>query len=502
MNARFFPLVCLVVSAALGLAMIHADSLWIDEGQTLHFARQPSLQAFGHELVVNRKSEPQMPAGMAAAWVGARLLGTSEWSLRAVNLVWLALAGLAVGLAGRHLRLPWLLPLFLANPFLWFYVNEARPYTQQICAGAWLLLVLARIQSRNQVTATEVALLGLWGFLGFGASLLFGAAFVAVACAGGLILRRQRPTLVQGPALMLAAAFALGALAAIGSWQAYKLWQGAAGARLWTVSPVNLGFAFYETLGFSGLGPPRGELRELARTTGGLREVLLEPLTLLGLGALAMLYAAAVRRLWQQRQEPLVRWLTAAVVAGSLSLLMAAMVARFPFWGRHLAPLLAWIIALFAAAWPKRSPASPEAGPAWRQHGLAAALLVVLLVSSLTLRLSPRHRKDDYRGAAALALQALANGRTVWWSADPEVCAEYYGLTMAAAAKLPGKLVFAYQPDPGTPASWPEPDMVLVSKPDIHDHQRVVEKFVAGSSLRVTRQLTAFKVYTRPETVR
>jgi len=66
------------VSLLAGLAMISSESLWIDEGQTLHFVNQPNLGAWFRELLHNTKSEAQMPLGMFVAWLGGKILGTSE----------------------------------------------------------------------------------------------------------------------------------------------------------------------------------------------------------------------------------------------------------------------------------------------------------------------------------------------------------------------------------------------------------------------------------------
>src|SRR5262249_51024860 len=59
----------------------------------------------------------------------------------------------------------------------------------------------------------------------------------------------------------------------------------------------------------------------------------------------------------------------------------------------------------------------------WRSGKVVQRLLVVLFLilstaSCLSLRLASRHDKDDYRGAAAIARDALQAGQTVWWNAD------------------------------------------------------------------------------------
>ena len=81
-----------------------------------------------------------MPLAMFFAWVTAQTLGTQEWQLRAINVLWNGLALLGMYRAGKRLQLPWL-PLLLAiQPYFWFYSNEARPYSLQIACGAWRAL--------------------------------------------------------------------------------------------------------------------------------------------------------------------------------------------------------------------------------------------------------------------------------------------------------------------------------------------------------------------------
>src|SRR2546426_1405092 len=146
-------LIYFALSVLAGLAAITSESLWIDEGQTLHFAKQPTFQAWFETIRHNTKSEAQMPLGMLAAWAGGKILGLGEWQFRAANLLWVGLAGTAMGLIGRLLKQPALLFVFLIHPFLWFYANEARPYAMQICASAWLLYVLVRVQVNGALSA-------------------------------------------------------------------------------------------------------------------------------------------------------------------------------------------------------------------------------------------------------------------------------------------------------------------------------------------------------------
>jgi hypothetical protein len=74
-------------------------------------------------------------------WLWEKFWNGNEWLLRAATLPWLAL-----GLAAIPRRQPFFTILFLVSPFVWYYLNEARPYTPQICSSLLLLGSIWRLQ--------------------------------------------------------------------------------------------------------------------------------------------------------------------------------------------------------------------------------------------------------------------------------------------------------------------------------------------------------------------
>ncbi len=482
----------LALSLGAGLLMIHSGSLWIDEGQTLRFARQPDFGSWWKTLRENTYSEAQMPLSMFLAWAGVQVLGDGEWQLRAANLVWVGLAGLAAGLIGWRLQNRLALPLLLLHPFLWYYANEARPYALQIAAGAWLLYLLLRWRELPEIAPAEA-----WAFLGaavigYGSSLLFAFPLFGfcVLMAWQCFRLRRRPRL--RPAAVAPLALALAALALLTVYYLETLQRGAGGARLWKVGSANLLFAFYELLGYSGLGPPRHELRELALHPSLLLSALMQPRAMAGLGGLSAVYAALAWRLWKRRGDATVRMALALALLGAGALFAGAAVMQFPFWGRHLAPLLpAVALAIALAAAPAGLAAT------WPRRALCVALLAGLAASSLTLRFDQKYAKDDYRGAAAIARRALDAGQIVWWSADPEECAQYYRLTNADKSARAG-LFFALHPTAAELAARPRPDVVIQSKPDVFDTHRALTAYLSTYGFQASERLTAFVIWTRP----
>lgn len=486
------PLLYLALSLAAALLMISNGSIWIDEGQTLHFAWQPDFATWWDTLRTNSKSEAQMPASMLFAWLGVQAIGDGEWQLRATNLLWVGLAGLAVGLAGRRLQNRFALAILLLHPFLWYYANEARPYALQIASGAWLIFLLVRWQESPEIRPGDAWIFLAVAVTGYGSSLLFAFPLLGFFAAVALQWRWRRtlPSLSKAAVVPLVLAVML--LGGLTFYFLETLQRGAAGARLWKVGPTNLFFALYELLGFSGLGPPRNELRELARTPSVLLQTLLQPRFLGGLGGLSMVYAAVLWHLWKQRRNTVVRLASVFILVTAGALLAGATVMKFPFWGRHLAPLLPAVVLLIALA------VAPTAiAGIWRRNIWPSLLLIGLTISSLVVRFDAQYAKDDYRTAARLARRALDAGKTIWWSADNEECAQYYQLH-AAKRRAGDRLAFVVRPTAAEIAALPRPDIVFQSKSDVFDIHGTIAGYISANGLRESTRLPAFVIWIRP----
>ena len=486
-------LLAVVVLAAL---MPSAESLWIDETSTVRFAEQATLSDFAALFHAEKGSEVQMPLGMLAFWGWQKLAGSSEWALRALNIGWTLLAAWALFLTGKRLRLP-LLPLwFIVQPFLWYYANEARPYVMQIAGSAWLLHgMITAVQTRAAGSSWAASFL-LGALLMAGASLLGAVPLFSavVLTGGGLMILRARPSraalLILGLGVLL--------LAPLGLYYLHTLKQGAGGAKIWTVGGVNAAFAGYELAGFSGLGPGRLEIREAARAGTAALLGVLKPFGP-GLAALAFLYAVLGVRLknaFPPARSPALA-LTLLQAGLTLALLAAAaLLVKFPFWGRHLAPVLpcvAVLIAWCADRLARDFSGSPQA------RLVPALLFTLLLASSLSLRFADRHRKDDYRLAVGIAREALGEGLQVGWAAD-EVTARYYRAPFDAP-RGPGRL---YALHPGQPdlfaadLAGPAPDLVILSKPDLFDPQGRLAGWLRDQRYERRYHLHGFVVWAKP----
>jgi hypothetical protein len=460
------------------------DSLWIDEAGTAQLAMTPTFREFVVGMTTGGNSEQQMPLSMLIAWVSAHILGTSEYQLRLPNLLW-GFAGLwAFYLIARRLNNPWVIPCFAVQPYLWFYVNEFRPYAFQIGLGAWLCYSLLRLL-QDQRPGFAIALICITSFL-LCASSLLGVipAFVGCAIAAVILLRRGES---PGRRTLVCIGLFIAALVPLGLFYIWTLARGAGGARFWNPSVMNVLFSLYELAGYSGLGPPRDSLRELGRHPQELFRALLS--TALPLATLVTCHFLAAVAAWSAPIAPSKRAfqsLSLLYLTGTI-LLLSGLSALFawPFWGRHLAPVFPFFCVALALCF--------ETATRWRQV-LGVALISCSLASTANVRFNPLHRKDDYRNAAHIAKQAVASGGSVWWVAAP-LGASYYGLTipqyagrvLMMAATVPEKIASVGGEDP--------PSLIILSKPDVSDAFGAVQSYLSANSYRLVRVLPGFKIY-------
>jgi hypothetical protein len=490
MNSRKKSLIFVVIAIGLMAAMPSKDSVWTDEAQTYHYAKQPSFEAWRTELVSAKESETMMPVGMFVPWLAAKVLGTSEWSMRAINILWALLALIPLLIISEQLSLPWLPVLFLVQPFLWFYSNEARPYTLQLAEGSWLLLSLLRYLEFGERERKWI-----WGFVSSGvllcATSLLGVIpfFAALAVGVAVLVKRGiRPSRATWFPLVLAAPLLL----LLGRYYLSALHRGASASKVWPVNASNVAFAFYELLGFAGLGPGRVALRGAAAGGHGGGVVANLAPYLPGMIALLVLYCVIsvgyFHYLRNQKQELYLLVPSGVVIISFVGLAILAAAAHFPFWGRHLAPVLPAMVLIAAISLSSIGLRRPAIS------AIAATLCLLLFASSLQLRYASRHAKDDYRGATNRAAAALSTGKRVWWFADVWA-SRYYGLDVTISDPQASGLPIRPDDFSGKYQQLPPPDLIVLSKPDIYDKDSSLRTFIQRAGYRQSGQVQAFQFF-------
>lgn len=482
---------CLLLALVLLPLTISNDSLWLDEGDTAMYARDPDFSAWRERLLHDGQADCQMPLAMLCAWVGGKILGTQEWQLRAVNLLWGALALLAMYRVGRRLQLPWLPLLLVLQPYFWFYLNEARPYASQLGCGAWLLVALVEFyHARGQGTAWAW-LLAASGFLVFCTTMLGPLPVAATVAAMGFIAWRERWRPSRRAIWVL-----LGGLMACVPLAIYyvgTLLRGAKGSQMWAVDLKFVAYVFYELAGMGGIGLSGPEIRALARSPDLAHELTARlPQLVLPL-LLGLLLVAAVclglRRRWREGQSTLLSGLLLVpLLTGGVFVVMSLGMQK-AFWARHYAPAFPFYVALLGLAF-----AGLLSSPKKWLRLLPLLICVLLAAGALRFRFAETLRKEDYRAASAYARAALAAGRSVWWSAGG-YSADYYGVPLAESAPEPGKAYLAWLGRADI-AALPVPDVIVLSKPDIHDAAGRLRKIITDHQFAPAAQYAGFTIWT------
>jgi hypothetical protein len=117
---------------------------------------------------------------------------------------------------------------------------------------------------------------------------------------------------------------------------------------------------------------------------------------------------------------------------------------------------------------------------------IGVAAIIILAGSALEIRFAPRHQRDDYRTATAEAREAIAQGKKLWWFADPDTAA-YYKLPLNSP-----KLTLVNNQSPDT---LPSPDIIVISKPDIYDPRGEIERYLRQHNFELKQILPAFQIF-------
>ena len=502
---------CVVFIALQVLVMllaISAESLWIDEFWTAYFADVGSLREWVDLVLIPKGS--QTPIHFFQYFVWGRLFESTELMLRMANLPLFVLGQLCLFWSLRTYPPPfsWLmLAVCAVHPMVWQYANEARPYIMMYAGAqmvlAYLLHLHARIEWNLDASPLFTAMFVVGGILLFGASLL--GAFWGFAAGVYAIQLHHRHLgwryLARGAHLVWLVVFSI-VVSLLCVYYIGSLLQGAGGSRVSSTTPATLAFAAYELLGLSGIGPGRHELRDLG--LAALRPyapALLLAAAIVGVTLLCGL-REALRRLGA-------RDLAIAVVLALLPVCIVVLSGFVMGWrvlGRHLFATIPTINLLFALGmvylWD-----APAGRYRWAGRLAAAACLVALAASALSMRFAAQHSKDDYRLAASIAVDALARGQRVWWAAD-YLGANYYRLP--GSFDYRGELTGMHQPpvctdQPGVQATsnlsaaclqtLSPPDIVIFSRPETFDLSGDMRRYLQAGQYAKVQDMPAIAIW-------
>jgi hypothetical protein len=400
---------------------ITSQSLWIDEGFTVWFASHDTFPSFFHSLVglPGSPGDPQMLFYLSYMWGWVKIFGRSEEALRAANIPFFLLFIASLAWASRRLlRQPFLWVPFCLSPFVWFYLNEARPYAALIAfSTAALVSLLAYVVHPGEYRSWApwcclIAVLFACGSHILGVFLIPSmVALVAETARTNPSFRHcfwrdwWRPFLSCLPAFAILAGF--------------NAWASSYGVNKSGPDPrfADLVLVAGEFLGFRGVSPPRKQLQ-----TGIPLDVFSSywPLLLIGVAAIVAVTVVLLRT----RPPKVVRTLSVSLLAGIAIAFAISWFADLHVSGRHMAVLFP-LLPLIGMFWLGGS--SREL-PRQSVAGVTFVLALAWSISDARMLLLPQYKKDDYRGAASIALRtAEITGAEILWAADPHV-AHYYGI--------------------------------------------------------------------------
>jgi hypothetical protein len=482
-SGNFIRAAALVFVAFTAVVAVSNQSLWIDEGNSAMKAIQPNFVLFWEKMKELGGSDLQMPLYMGLLWAWEKIFGHSEYALRALNIPFFTLSA-AVFLylwdAERRLKLAFVF-LMCFSPLLWVYLDEARPYIFQFF-GATSILVALWNQAKTPHLNKNLAIFCIGALVLCGSSLTgviftfwFGLAFLVI-----LIRQNAWHSVFSSKQNLVALLVTSIGLCGLGIYYFWTLTQGARASGVGKTDLLSIGFCFYELLGFTGLGPDRLSLREHGITS--LKPFFL-PLTSMAFALTVFGISSALVFTKSSRMHRTEIFIFAVALCGALSMLAVGYIAHFRVLGRHLMPVLPFLLLIaslgLAHLWLSDKKLSQT---------LVLTLCLLLIFSSLSTRFSPRFAKDDYRTAAQIAKSSLEDGKTIWWAAD-SATANYYGLEFSE------KVINVMGFSKSDLQNADMPSLVFLSKLDIYDSDRLISNFIDKNNFIDTKIVTAFSIH-------
>jgi hypothetical protein len=480
------------LALVLGSVAISNQSLWIDEGYTALFASQPTVRAWAGQMAMTlaeKNSCAQMPGYLAYMWGWEKVFGHSEIALRASNVPFLLAFLLVLGSLPlpKRIRIG-IAVLIILNPFICYYMNEAR-YVIGVFSlgGISVFSLVAFLQSESEEERSRLAKLTLAGVVvGVYLNMLFlfillPLFFLCVSSKGCSPLtggREKTEWMVPG---VVAASCLLPVLA----YYAYTVARGAGGVRhhpgLKNIVEVIHGF-----FGFAGLGPARNVLRaSIGFDAIGLFSPFAWILMLL-LVAGGLVFIAN----WRKHSPfPTAKTYMLAFVIGFVLIGLAGYVMNFSFLGRHMAFLLPLFFAGIYVVWED---ASKKFG-SLSSLCVAICFLLIWGVSCFHLRFDELYERENYREGIREAVAFTDSSETLLW-AGGNCVGSYYGLDIEGSPspstwkKVRHCIDLASLAPDSTQALLENSHrnvLIMFKKPDLYDKPHLIDPFVHSKRAEV-----------------
>jgi hypothetical protein len=494
---------CLLVSIVISFISITNQSLWIDEAATAWLASHPTFAGLIDTQINTIYGETQKLFHVWYIWAWAKVFGISEYSLRFSNLPLLFIFLLTVQWSSKTLfKNRWLWVLAALNPFVWFYMNEARPYMGVIAFSSLAIfsfLIYLLEPTYKPRLMPWLCLFGLFiatGMIMLGVFII-PCFLIALCCAYKWDWDKWKIFLKDWlwPILIFLPFF----LALVGWFVWATLYQGAKG-QIETPSLLNSLFGLYEFLGFLGLGPPRNLLRAEPSLNAFFQSGYIVTF-ITGVTCWIIVSVSSFIHIRKNGLSKRIPLLIIMFLVGVISFHFVAYFFHFRYWGRHIAQFFPLFILIIVAALSNIT-------YCYRRINLRLfaiwTLAAIWLLSSFRLAFLSDYGKDDYRSAVSYVTSLVRNGGTILWAGDT-IGASYYGLS---CSNDPLPKVFWPTPFKAVrTGNWnkdqmnyvlnnnTKPIVIAISKSDLFDPNHTMENELKKRNAQLIATPNVFRIY-------
>jgi hypothetical protein len=488
-----FGLLC---SILIAICAISSDSLWIDEFGTWFLTRADSVPEWWERFQSWPDSDALIPLYHFYMYLWTKLFGTGTVAMRASNVGMFVIANVALLWPFRsrpNIAFPLTLTSCLSSP-IWYYLNELRPYIM-LYMGTCLMIgaAIEVIGSEEKPNSFAIKVLAAGAVLSSGATvvgIVWAGSIILFILAYWLLIRKESLTgLVEKNYATLAIATVCVVALLLHDVRMFALGKIPAPHES---NLLTLLFSLYTNVGLLGVGPGMLDIR--ANGVGAL--IPFGPIIALSGLLVGLLAIGGLVEMTKALGFRTIVILNACVLLPVLFTVALGLALHWRVLPRHLIPLISLFSVLYALgfAWWWRRGAVDKA--------IVLIFLIVMAYSSLSVRLAPRHAKDDYKHAAELATAEIANDGNVWWVADFRG-ALYYGVPYVSdefvwpqARYERGVKFFMGQKSLSFLSAQERPTLVLMSKPDTYDRwQNVVTNYLSTNGYHVVASFPAFSAW-------
>ncbi len=438
-----------------------------------------SWTEFSKNMGSEQGSDAQMPVFQVIMFGWDKVCGETERGFRLLNVIfWLiGVAAISYFLKLRGKPTWGVIMAAGTSSFLWYYMDEARPYALQF-AGASCLLVGYWIIIFEQ----KVPRFCSWGFLLLGTLMCAGSSLLAAPFAGLIFLcvtydQWKKRVWYQRSEMVWFMGWCL-LLASLTLYYVWTLFEGKGASSVNKTSALTLGFSVFEQLGFMPYGPGRQALR-----SEGVSSLAPWVFALAGwavaMGAALLVGGDRVFR--GGLFKPAIVRALLPVVAMVVILVVAGYFGGFRVIGRHFMPVYPILLIITGLAYVKL----------WSgnilQRGITFIIPMIALIGCLTQRYAERHHKDDYRGAVGHVNFVSKDGSPVWWAAAKPSYAFEDSVELHDTRNINNESLH----------KLPIPTVIVLSKTDLYDARGALRKWIVEHDYQITKELPAFKFYQR-----